>query len=137
MIGFILLIVLTVVLFAGAIVFDKLDNDPASFTCGLFGAFAAVGLLFSIIGLCVAPSDADSFCEQREIRANLVESINDKMATETVNQIISNAIYTNSKIERHRKYVDNSFIGCYYSHKIAECELIPIPKIGVVVNKEE
>lgn len=137
MIGFISLIVLTILLWVGTIVSDKHDNDASTYAHALFACFASVGLLFSVVGICVLPSDADDFVQSRDIRANLVESINDTMNTETVNKIISDAIYTNNRIEQHRRHVDSKFIGCYYSHKIADCELIPIPKIGVINVKTE
>ena len=137
MIGFILLIVLTALLWWGCFYCDKHKRDCPAFVHALFACFSSVGLLFAIVFLCVLPSDTSEFCEARIIRANLVESINDNMSTETVSQIIGNAISTNNRIEKHRRNVDNVFIGCFFSHKIAETELIPIPKIGIVENKEE
>ena len=137
MIGLIALIVLTIALWCGTLVSDKRRKECAAFVHALFACFCSVGLFFAIVDLCVLPGDVSSFCESRSVRANLVESINDNMSTETVNQIIGNAISTNNRIEKHRRNVDNVFIGCFFSHKIAETELIPIPKIGIVENKEE
>lgn len=137
MILFISLIVLTVLLWIATVVSDKHGNDGSAYGHAIFACFASFGLLFSTIYICVFPSEAESFANDHEVRTNLVESINDTMSTETVNEILNDAISANKRIELHRKYVDSKFIGWYYSHKIADLELIPIPKIGIVTTATE
>lgn len=137
MILFISLIVLTVLLWVATVVSDKHGNDGSAYAHAIFACFASFGLLFSTIYICVFPSEAESFAKDHEIRTNLVESINGTMSTETVNDIVGDAIRANDRIELHRKYVDNKFIGWYYSHKIADLELIPIPKIGIITTATE
>lgn len=137
MIGLILLIVLAVSLIAGCVICTKNDLEVGEYICGLFGGFACVGLLFAIIGICILPSDSDAFVRKRDKIENLVESINDKMTTETINSIVSDALYVNSKIEDHRKHVDSKFSGVFYSHKVAELELIELPELTVAVTNEK
>lgn len=137
MILFILLVVLTILFWVATVVSDKHGNDGSAYGHAVFACFASVGLLFSVIYICAYPSDAENFAKGHEIRTNLVESINGTMSTETVNEILNDAIEANKRIELHRKYVDSKFIGWYYSHKIADLELIPIPKIGVITTTTE
>ena len=137
MILFISLIVLTALLWVGTVVSDKHGKDGSAYAHAVFACFASFGLLFSIVYICAFPSEAECFAKGHEIRTNLVESINDTMSTETVNDIVGDAIRANDRIELHRKYVDNKFIGWYYSHKIADLELIPIPKIGIITVNEK
>lgn len=137
MILFISLIVLTALLWVGTVVSDKHGNDGSAYAHAFFACCASFGLLFSIVYICVFPAEAESFANDHEIRTNLVESINDTMSTETVNEILNDAINANNRIELHRKYVDNKFIGWYYSHKIADLELIQIPKIGIITVNEK
>lgn len=137
MILFISLIILTVLLWVATVVSNKHGNDASEYAHALFACFASVGLLFSVIYVCTLPGEAESFAKGHEVRANLVESINDSMSTETVNEILNDAIKANNRIELHRRHVDGKFLGWYYSHKIADLELIPIPKIGVITTNTE
>ena len=137
MILLISLIVLTALLWVATAVSDKHDNDCSAYIHAFFACLASFGLLFSIIYICAFPSEAESFANAHEVRTNLVESINGTMSTETVNKIVSDAMRANDRIELHRKYVDSKFIGWYYSHKIADLEPIPIPKIGIITVNEK
>lgn len=137
MIELILLIIVVIALWAGVGIGIKRDNDVLQYLCGFFGGFASVGLLSAIICICVAPSDAEEFVKRYERCTNYIESINEKMTTETINDIISGAIVINEKIENHRKHVDSKFSGVFYSHKIAELELIELPELKVEVAKED
>ena len=136
MIGLILLILLTIGLWTGLVIAVKRDNDIVEYLCGLIGGIASVGLLAAIICICVLPSNADYVARNRDRTANLVESINDKMTTETVNDIISKAVLINSDIENHKKHVDSKFSGVFYSRKIAEMEPIVLPELTVVRTTE-
>ena len=136
MIALILLIVLVIALWTGCILFHKHRNDGGEFVCGLLGGLTSVVLLFAIVGVCALPSDANGFCERRDGCANLVESINDKMTTETINKIVTNAIYINQKILKHREHVNSDFVGVFYSRKVADQELIALPEFTVVNKKE-
>ena len=137
MILFILLVVLTILFWVATVVSDKHGNDASAYVHAVFACFASVGLLFSVIYVCTLPGEAESFAKGHEVRANLVESINDTMSTETVNEILNDAIEANDRIELHRRHVDGKFLSWYYSHKIADLELIPIPKIGVITTTTE
>lgn len=137
MILFISLIVLTVLLWVATVVSDKHGKDASAYAHAVFACFASVGLLFSVVHVCTLPSESESFAKGHEVCANLVESMNDSMSTETVNKIVGDAIRDNDRIELHRRHVDSKFLSWYYSHKIADLELIPIPKIGVITTTTE
>lgn len=137
MIGLILLILLVIGLWTGLVIAVKQDNEIVEGLCGVFGGIASIGLLAAIVSICVLPSNADYAARNRDRTANLVESINDKMTTETVNDIISKAVLINSDIENHRKHVDSKFSGVFYSRKIAELELIELPELTVVVTDKK
>lgn len=137
MIGLILLILLVIGLWTGLVISVEQDNDIAEYLCGLIGGIASVGLLAAIICICVLPSNSDAFARERDRVENLVESINGKMTTETINTIVSDALYVNNKIESHRRHVDSKFLGVFYSHKIAEMELIELPELTVAVTNEK
>lgn len=137
MIGLILLILFTIACWVGLVIAVKQDNDIVECLCGVFGGIASIGLLAAIVSICVLPSNADYAARNRDRTANLVESINDKMTTETVNDIISKAVLINSDIENHRKHVDSKFSGVFYSRKIAELELIELPELTVVVTDKK
>ena len=64
----------------------------------------------------------------------MVEAINENMDSETVSYILSNAVDANNTILRHRQNVNNIFWGVFYSHDIANQELIDIPKITIKTN---
>ena len=137
MIGLILLILLVIGLWTGLVIAVKQDNDIVEYFCGVFGMIASAGLLSAIIYICVLPSNSDAFARERDRVEIMVESINGKMTTEIINSIISDALHVNSKIEDHRKHVDNKFSGVFYSHKIAEMELIELPELTVAVTNEK
>ena len=136
MIGFILLTVLKVALIAGLWISIKKDNDASIELFALPLAFVLTGFIVSVVIIASIPSDSKYLCNRKARCENLVQSINDKMSTETISYIISDAISINKKIENHRAHVDSKFSGIYYSKKIAEQEFIELPELTITITNK-
>ena len=82
-------------------------------------------------------AEADTFKENRDYYQELVNSISNDMSPTTVARIISTAENTNAKIENNRGRCGSKMWGFLANKKIAEVELIKIPKYKFLVEVEE
>ena len=134
MLGLILLIFLVITLWFGVILCNKAKKEGGEFILAFLGGIFSFLLFIAIVSICVMSSNAASFCRERNRCVDMVEAINENMDSETVSYILSNAVDANNTILRHRQNVNNIFWGVFYSHDIANQELIDIPKITIKTN---
>ena len=137
MIGFILLIVLTI----GAWVLFHYGDKHDKETPGMLGIM--LGLIFTTLTvvstgwLVVRNADASDFRKDRDYRQELVNSVSDNMSPTTIANIFSSAEYVNAKIEKNKKHCNSAIWGFMYSKEIAEIEPIEIPKYKISIEVEE
>lgn len=137
MIGYILLIILTIVtwvLFGFGI---KHDCDWQTIVGVLFGLIFTVLTMVSSINLGIKASDAVSFKDSRDYHQELVYAISDNMSPATIANIISTAEFDNNRIEKNKKRCDSEMWGFMYNKGIAEVKPIDIPKYKISIEIEE
>lgn len=137
MIGYFLLIVLTIAAWYLIFVGYKYDKDAAVTVGVVFSVLLTTFLIVSSIYLGTRSSEADSFRKTRDYYQELVNSVSDDMSPETIVKIISSAENVNTRIEDNKRRCKSEMWGFLYSKGIAEVEPIKIPKYKFSVEVEE
>lgn len=137
MIGYILLIVLTIVawvLFGFGI---KHDSEWRVIVGIIFGLIFTVMFLVSSINFGIKASDAVSFKDSRDYHQELVYAISDNMSPGTITKIIATAEFDNNRIEKNKRLCGSEMWGFMYNKGIAEVEPIVIPEYEISIRVKE
>ena len=134
---FILLIVFTIIFPIGGYFAGKHDNDLFEGIFGVLSGFAVVGTIVSICLTASRTSDGRYFVEQKAYHDELLRHVETYSDPFVVNKVIEDVQKDNKRIVEHRDNVNSSWIGCYYSKTIAECELTEIPELKVKFIQED
>ena len=137
MVGYILLVILTIGGWALLCIGFEKDNDCAVAAGVVFAVLFTVPFMITSIKLGTKHSDAVSFENDRNYQQELIYSISDTMSPQTINKIIDKATYINEKIERNKRHCDSKMWGFMYNKEIAEVEPIGIPKLKYQIMIEE
>ena len=132
----ILLIVLSIALPVGVYVADKYDYDVLAYIFAILSAFAIFGAIFSICMTASTKSDGNYFVDQKAYHDELLRNVESYSDPLVVSKVIEDVNHDNNRIIKHRNNVNSSWIGGYYSKKIAECELTEIPELKVKLTPE-
>ena len=137
MVGYFLLIVLTIVAWCLTSVGNRYNKDAVTTIGIIFSIILTIFSLVSSIYLGSRSSDADSFRKTRNYYQELVNSVSDDMSPETIVKIISSAENVNTRIENNKRHCKSKMCGFLYSKGIAEVEPIKIPKYKFSVEVEQ
>ena len=110
--------------------------SPKEFLSAMLSAALLCAVIFSLLFIGDAHSDASYFIENRAYHEELVGAINENMSFETASKIIKDAEKNNNKIAKNRKYSNSIFVGVYFSKKVAKEEFIKIPKLKISAKNE-
>lgn len=129
MVGYILLIALTIVSWAIFIVGAR-NDDGLAIGIGLTLAIASTVMFFEATRFITSKDDkVVEFIADRNFHQEIISGLQDGASFETINRLVSEAEKINAEIERNREYADNFWVGIWYSKEMAELELIDIPQL--------
>ena len=128
MLGYILLLILTIASFIALLLGFKRDIDWVTSAGASFSIMFATLFITASIFFANKSSEASKLKEEREFYGELVQELPENVSFETISRIVSTAEGINRKIEVNKKRYDSPMIGFLYSREIAELEPIEIPK---------
>ena len=129
MVGYILLIAITVVSW-GVFIVGARNDDGLAIGLGLTLAIASTVMSIDSTRFILDKNDKTvEFIADRNFHQEIISGLQDGVSFETINRLVSEAENINAEIERNRKYADNFWIGIWYSKEVAELELIEIPQL--------
>ena len=129
----ILLIVLTVVLFIAAGIFDNHCKEAGAGICGFLGGVSALALIVAAGFTISAGSDARDFIEKKNYHDEILSIVvaSDSVSTDTIKRTIKYVENDNKTILSHREHYESVFIGTMYRREVAELELTPVPDLQI------
>ena len=129
----ILLIVLTVVLFIAAGIFDNHCKEAGAGICGFFGGVSALALIIVAAFTIAAKSDARDFIEKKNYHDEILSIVvaSDSVSTDTIKRTIKYVENDNKIILSHREHCESVFVGSMYRREVAELELTQVPDLQI------
>ena len=137
MIGYFLLIALTILFAVLAAIGDKHGNGDMAVLCCISASIFGSLLIASSLYLGCRKSDAREFRMDRDYQQELVYNISDNMSFYAIEKTISTAKEMNERIEENKSGAYSKMWGFMHNKGIAEVELIDIPEIEYKIVKKE
>ena len=129
----ILFIVLTVVLFIAAGIFDNHCEEVGASICGFLGGVSALALII-VAGFTIsAGGDARDFIEKKNYHDEILSIVvaSDSVSTDTIKRTIKYVENDNKIILSHREHCESVFVGSMYRREVAELELTQVPDLQI------
>ena len=137
MIGYFLLIALTILFAVLTAICDKHDNGVMAALCVVATSIFGTLLFVSSMYLGIRKSDARDFKMDRDYQQELVYNITDTMSFYVIERTISTAKEMNERIEDNKRGAYSKMWGFLNNKGIAGVELIDIPEIEYKIVKKE